>query len=124
VTPLLLASALLVGSGGSITISREPVAVPKYERFDGRCPVCRAHEMRSVVQEYGCVSTLLSSTAYYDTAGRFHLHDPNSTTCDYRCSRGHWFRVVYRPHPEPPELLPQDLGDFPTNLPKSLGNGE
>lgn len=113
---LLGAAALVVGSGGALSLSREPANAPAYARFDGRCPVCRTHKLKSIVQEYGCISTLLASSAYYDTAGHFHLHDPNSTTCDYHCSKGHWFRVVYHPHPEPPELLPQDIGD-PATIP-------
>jgi hypothetical protein len=54
-----------------------------------KCPVCDAEGKRSIVTlGEGWVSKQPVSR-YYDEDENFHLHDPNPTTYNWRCSNGH-----------------------------------
>lgn len=58
---------------------------------DGRkfCPTCREQGLKSSVYMLSCQTTLLAGYAYWDENGTYHYHNPNKTTCHYRCSNGH-----------------------------------
>lgn len=53
------------------------------------CPACKAHGVRSNVYPGFSSTTLMGGASYWDTDGRYHSHDPNTTTTDFRCSQGH-----------------------------------
>lgn len=38
-------------------------------------------------------TTLMSGSSFYDGQGRFHSHDPNTSTTNYTCSNGHSWNV-------------------------------
>lgn len=61
--------------------------------FDGRCPQCMAEGATSKVYPGGCSATAIyCGSGYYDEAGYFvPPEDCNQTTCQYHCSRGHYF---------------------------------
>jgi hypothetical protein len=69
--------------------------VIRADGFHGRCPVCEASRIVSRVAQGWCTTTLLGTSAWYDSAGNFHFRDPNTTTCEHRCSEDHWFQVIY-----------------------------
>jgi hypothetical protein len=52
-------------------------------------PECVNDEKRSTVTVGPTDSTLMHAAPYYDEEGQYHLHDPNTLTTTYRCSRGH-----------------------------------
>lgn len=56
-----------------------------------KCEECVAEGERSTVTSLGGMSTLMGFRPYYDEDGNYHVHDPNTTTSGYRCSRGHQF---------------------------------
>lgn len=97
-----------VSSSGSFTVSWPPIdtareafppsgdiTVIRKDGFHGRCPICEGAGTVSVVYQGWCTTTLLNTHAFYDTAGNFHFTDPNTTTCEHRCSAGHTFQVIY-----------------------------
>jgi hypothetical protein len=53
------------------------------------CPFCRDQGLKSSVYMEGCQTTLLATYAYWDENGTYHYHNPNKTSCQYRCSNGH-----------------------------------
>ena len=55
----------------------------------GKCPQCNEADIRSTVTGHDESTTLLMDYQYYDEDGRYHSHDPNWTSSDYRCSNGH-----------------------------------
>ena len=63
------------------------------ERFDGICPLCRADGLKSTVSDAGSATTLLGFSSFFDEQGAHHNHDPNCRNRQYRCSRGHEFKV-------------------------------
>ena len=62
-----------------------------------RCPTCEAEGRASTVQERGSVQWCMSWSAFHDTAGVRHSHDPNRRTTDCACSNGHTFQVYSWP---------------------------
>lgn len=54
-----------------------------------KCPECVKTDQRSVVYSEGGSSTLMDFSRYWDEDGVAHLHDPNTHTNNYRCSKGH-----------------------------------
>ncbi len=56
---------------------------------NGRCSVCVAEGQTSTVEVGLCTRTLLGGSSGYDKDGKPFYDDPNWTTCDYTCSRGH-----------------------------------
>lgn len=62
-----------------------------------KCPDCVAQGLESFVYVGQSLGTLLYCPAYYDTAGRYHIHDNNTTTHHYSCSYGHrWSQEALR----------------------------
>ena len=59
------------------------------------CSTCQKVGHKSNVYPGGCWRTAMGISTYYDTAGRLVFNDPNTTTCDYRCSRGHSWKETY-----------------------------
>ena len=53
------------------------------------CSTCRPEGEVSRVYVGSSWTTLMGGCSFYDEQGRFHDHDPNTTTIEYRCSRGH-----------------------------------
>lgn len=53
------------------------------------CPKCKEEGKKSTVQSFGTMTTLLGYAIYYDEEGKYHDHDPNTHTTEYRCSNGH-----------------------------------
>jgi hypothetical protein len=53
------------------------------------CETCATEGQKSIVTSGGACTTLMGFQSYYDEEGVFHSHDPNRTTADFRCSRGH-----------------------------------
>ena len=58
-----------------------------------RCPVCVEKNMESTLHPGASFSTCMAgSSGYYDATGEWVPgFDPNITSTDYRCSRGHRF---------------------------------
>ena len=54
-----------------------------------KCPVCKEKELKSCVYVGMETSTLLYCAPYYDEEGLYHIHDNNSRTINYNCSKGH-----------------------------------
>lgn len=55
-----------------------------------RCPFCVEEGERSIVNVPGySTRTLMMGHSFYDEDGRLHSHDPNVSSADYSCSRGH-----------------------------------
>jgi len=55
------------------------------------CRECEKEGKKSRVDVQGATSTLLATQQYYDEDGGYHFDDPNTTTHNYECSRGHKF---------------------------------
>jgi hypothetical protein len=58
------------------------------------CPQCREAGKKSRVYVGGNYTTCMYSPPFYDEEGRYHNHDPNSTTTDYTCSNGQSWQSV------------------------------
>lgn len=56
-----------------------------------KCPMCEEEEQRSTVTIGAVFSTCMYNAPFYDEDGRYHNHDPNSSTQHFSCSRGHDF---------------------------------
>jgi len=53
------------------------------------CQTCKAEGQKSTIS-VGCgMTTAMGYAPFYDEDGVLHIHDPNVTTRDYTCSRGH-----------------------------------
>jgi hypothetical protein len=63
-----------------------------------KCPTCEAQGTRSIVYVGPSTTTTLSGQVFYDEDGRFHMHDPNTTTSEYNCSLGHRWSVQAPAH--------------------------
>lgn len=61
------------------------------------CPVCVGTGQTSEVQEPPRVTrTTAHSEPYLDDHRAVHEHDPNKTTSEYECSKGHrWWMSAY-----------------------------
>jgi hypothetical protein len=57
------------------------------------CAVCADKGLKSTVVHKGGSETMMGVAAYYDTAGRYHVHNPNTRTHKYQCSNGHLWSV-------------------------------
>ena len=56
-----------------------------------KCPNCEAEGNKSIVCMEGATRTLLGCMPFYDAAGAYHHHDPNTIRTRYRCSEGHYW---------------------------------
>lgn len=54
-----------------------------------RCPVCAAEGQRSRMSLGGSSRTLMTTQTFYDEDGKLVVRDPNTTTTQWSCSRGH-----------------------------------
>lgn len=61
-----------------------------------KCPECVKEGEKSRVYPGVSTTTSMSGERYYDEEGRLHVHDPNTTTADYTCSRGHKWTTTER----------------------------
>lgn len=61
-----------------------------------KCPTCETEGQLSRVDLSRGRTTLFSPETYYDEDGDYHNHDTNSTTYQWRCSRGHRGRATTR----------------------------
>ena len=57
------------------------------------CPVCQEQNLKSRVTGGPGMTTLMGYFPYYDEDGKYHDHDPNTTTTHYNCSNGHYFSI-------------------------------
>lgn len=66
-----------------------------------KCKECEAEGQTSRVYDPGGgVSTAMGVNRYWDEEGKRHVHDPNSFTVSYHCSRGHrWAETTHRECP-------------------------
>ena len=53
------------------------------------CPECLAQGLKSCVRPGVGNTTAMYCPPFYDSDGRMHFHDGNTTTTPYRCSNGH-----------------------------------
>lgn len=61
------------------------------------CQQCQQEGKRSTVTAPGCgVTTAMMGHDYYDEAGKYHNHDPNTTSVTYHCSNGHQWISAYK----------------------------
>lgn len=62
-----------------------------------KCPQCVIdHETSRCFSNNRITTTVVSGSEYWDEAGVFHRHDPNSVISSYHCSRGHCWTVKSR----------------------------
>lgn len=54
-----------------------------------KCPTCVEEGNKSIVSVGGSITTAMASHQFYDENGKYHLHDPNTSSTQYRCSNGH-----------------------------------
>ena len=54
-----------------------------------KCPQCVIENEKSCVYPGYSTKTLMATHCYYDEDGKFIYYDPNITTTEYKCSRGH-----------------------------------
>jgi hypothetical protein len=61
------------------------------------CEECKEQGLKSNVYPNAySVRTAMCANNYYDSEGKYHHHDANSTTQGYNCSNGHQWSVVER----------------------------
>jgi len=53
------------------------------------CPECKKLGLKSKIFIGLSYTTALNGSQFFDEEGRFHDHDPNTTTTSYSCSNGH-----------------------------------
>ena len=53
------------------------------------CPQCKEAGLKSEVYPGAGRTTLMGWQPYYDEEGKYHSHDPNTTTIHFQCSNGH-----------------------------------
>lgn len=53
------------------------------------CPKCKELEQKSQIHGGNGFSTAMYCPSYYDEDGKYHNHDSNSRSYEYRCSMGH-----------------------------------
>jgi len=64
------------------------------------CPECQKLGQTSTVRVDGMgITTLMCAHSFYDEQGRHHYHDPNMTTWQFRCSKGHTWQETDGPAP-------------------------
>ncbi len=54
-----------------------------------KCKTCAELGLTSTLSVVSNFATLMCDHQYFDEQGRYHLHDPNTTSTVYRCSNGH-----------------------------------
>lgn len=56
------------------------------------CPDCQGEGERSKVYVGMSFTTLMGVHQYYDEDGKLVVDNPNKTTTDFSCSRGHYWK--------------------------------
>lgn len=60
------------------------------------CPQCQKEGKKSIIYPGMGYTTLVWNPPFYDENGKYHHHDTNATTSEYKCSNGHaWTEVTY-----------------------------
>ena len=54
-----------------------------------KCPVCENKNLKSCSYPGMSTVTAMYYPPFYDEDGKYHLHDGNNRSTDYRCSHGH-----------------------------------
>lgn len=54
-----------------------------------KCKQCNEEGLTSRVEVGPGFRTAMCAVPYYDEQGRYHYHDPNTSTYTYQCSNGH-----------------------------------
>ena len=63
------------------------------------CNQCKNLGLKSEIYPGNGMSTCMGFIQYYDQEGNLHVHDPNTTRYDYRCSNGHtWVEETSMSH--------------------------
>ncbi len=62
-----------------------------------KCPTCVADGATSALEDVGRYTPGVRVRSYYDEGGRHHVHDPNQTRLNLRCTRGHAFTHTLTP---------------------------
>lgn len=62
-----------------------------------KCPECVKNNQKSIMSVGTSMTTLMYSAPFYDEEGRYHSHNPNTTTTEYSCSNGHRWRESVKP---------------------------
>ena len=61
------------------------------------CQKCQEMGEKSIVYEpYGWFTTAMCGNNFYDEEGKYHVHDPNTSTGTYSCSKGHEWSITRR----------------------------
>lgn len=63
--------------------------INSYEGPILKCPTCVEEDKESFIRVFPGSRTALFAQPFYDKEGRYHVHDPNVTTYNYKCSNGH-----------------------------------
>lgn len=79
-----------------------------------KCPYCSMAGERSKLTIVGHRRTLMACHSYYDEDGDFVIDDPNTTTTEYRCSKGHHFTEATKQRGEFVSHKRLDGGDIAT----------
>jgi len=98
--PLLFAT-LAFGQDFSFPLLNSEKALLHYEQDENPwgvkrkfCPACVDSGWKSRVYEGMCWSTAIYAQPYYDEDGLYHYNNPNTTTCEWSCSKGHYWSEV------------------------------
>ena len=62
-----------------------------------KCPECVKNNQKSTMSVGASMTTLMYSAPFYDEEGRYHSHNPNTTTTEYSCSNGHRWSESVKP---------------------------
>lgn len=54
-----------------------------------KCPECVKENKKSFVNVGMSMTTAMYAAPFYDEEGKYHHHDPNTTSTEYSCSNGH-----------------------------------
>jgi len=98
--PLLFAT-LAFGQDFSFPLLNSEKAILHYEQDENPwgvkrkfCPACQDSGWKSCVYEGPCYTTLIYIQPYYDENGNYQYNNPNTTTCQWWCSKGHYWSEV------------------------------
>lgn len=81
------------------------------------CPVCVEKELKSTVRPGMSTRTTMGWDQYYDEKGVYHSDDPNISTTEWYCSRGHeWISECQGG--DCTEAITKDTEDEPIKVPK------
>jgi hypothetical protein len=65
-----------------------------------KCLTCLEEGRKSTITPHGGSTICMGFSPYYDEEGKYHSHDPNTSSFWYSCSNGHeWGESSYRACP-------------------------